>query len=591
MVQYVLECIAFQLVFLIIYDFFLKRETFFQWNRAYLIGTYILSMILPWVKIEALKTTVPEQYYVYPEFLLNIDVAAVTPADDSFWSNISWESVLLVSGMFLAALYFQYKLFQIYRLRKTGQVRYFPNFTRVVVANSEMAFSFFKSIFLGDKVLEKEHQSIIQHELVHIEQRHSWDLLFFELMRIVGWFNPLVYVYQKRVSELHEFIADYKVAKTHKKEQYELLLSQVFQTENISFINQFFKSSLIKKRIAMLQKAKSKSIWQLKYLMLVPLVLGMLVYTSCEQQVNHSEIFNDKIVENGNTLIFSVVNLDELTEQEKNKRQELLNKLFKSDKFSTLVLEDEDNESIKISVDNGKVSKMEVDKSNSFNSNDNALSSTIAKYNALIAERERLLRSADEKNPIIVNLNKHIDELNKQIDKSIGTIKIAQTYTGEVMNRYQELLTKRRSLSKYSVEEESQIKEIDEQLRGMLKGSNWGGTNSWPFFLVDEVPIFLGCENEADKRNCFNEKLREHIVEHFKYPQEAQEKGIQGKVNIQFIIDELGNIINIKKRGPDASLEAEAERIIKLLPKLKPGKQQGRITAVSFSLPISFKLQ
>ena len=137
--------------------------------------------------------------------------------------------------------------------------------------------------------MKKEHESIIKHELVHIEQKHSWDLLFFEFLRIIFWFNPLVYVYQKRTSELHEFIADATVAKTHRKEQYQMLLSQVFQTEEISFVNHFFKSSLIKKRIVMLQKTKSKKVWQLKYLLLIPIVIGMLVYTSSEaKELNNS---------------------------------------------------------------------------------------------------------------------------------------------------------------------------------------------------------------------------------------------------------------------------------------------------------------
>ena len=78
MIQHILECIGFQLAFLIIYDFFLKRETFFQWNRVYLIGTYILSLALPWVKIKALRTTVPEDFYVYPEFLWNVNALEFT---------------------------------------------------------------------------------------------------------------------------------------------------------------------------------------------------------------------------------------------------------------------------------------------------------------------------------------------------------------------------------------------------------------------------------------------------------------------------------------------------------------------------------
>ena len=162
MLQYILECIAFQLVFLIIYDLFLKRETFFQWNRLYLIGTYLVSMIIPWVKIEAMKTTVPEVFQAYPEFLWNMNnTVVVTNAAEEASFNISWEYGLLFGGMSIATLFFCYKLFQIYALKQKGEVHYFEDFTRVIVANSTMAFSFFKSVFLGDKVVAKEHQNIL----------------------------------------------------------------------------------------------------------------------------------------------------------------------------------------------------------------------------------------------------------------------------------------------------------------------------------------------------------------------------------------------------------------------------------------------
>ena len=66
MIQYLLETIVFQLAFLLIYDLFLKKETFFQWNRAYLLGTFALSLLFPWIKIEALKTTVSTEIILYP---------------------------------------------------------------------------------------------------------------------------------------------------------------------------------------------------------------------------------------------------------------------------------------------------------------------------------------------------------------------------------------------------------------------------------------------------------------------------------------------------------------------------------------------
>jgi bla regulator protein BlaR1 len=462
MIQYILECIAFQLAFLVIYDFFLKRETFFQWNRFYLIATYIVSLVLPWIKIEALKTTVPEQYFPYSEFLWNGNspaVIATGTASANF--QISWQEGVLYGGMLLAAFYFGYKLYRLQQLRAQGTIARFPNFTRVVVNNSELAFSFFKSIFLGDKVLSREHKSIIQHELVHIKQRHSLDLVFFELMRIIGWFNPLVYVYQNRVSELHEFIADAHLPKTERTAHYNLLLSQVFQTQNISFVNQFYKKSLIKKRIVMLQKSKSKRIFKLKYLILMPLILGMLFYSSCsEEGVPKSEksIPQMSLKERVNLLEKEIKEKDTLTGEEK-----------------------------------GAIAKM-------------------------------------------------IYNIYPQDIKGISGVEGNIEYEGV------------------------------------------------PFSVIDEIPIFPGCEDVEDKRVCFNKMMQKHISKNFRYPIEAQEKGIQGRVNIIFTIGKDGVVQNLRMRGPDALLENEAKRIVDLLPNMKPGKQKGKEVDVPYSIPVTFKL-
>src|SRR6056297_2047255 len=149
MIQYILESIAFQLVFLVIYDFFLKRETFFQWNRCYLIGTYLFSLILPWVKIEAFKTTVPERYVVYPEYLWNTNEVVAVAANGGSGGDWSWGTLIFFGGEVAATLLFGYKMWQLYRLRSNGEVHYFNEFTRIVIADSHMAFSFFKAIFLG----------------------------------------------------------------------------------------------------------------------------------------------------------------------------------------------------------------------------------------------------------------------------------------------------------------------------------------------------------------------------------------------------------------------------------------------------------
>ena len=113
-----------------------------------------------------------------------------------------------------------------------------------------------------------------------------------------------------------------------------------------------------------------------------------------------------------------------------------------------------------------------------------------------------------------------------------------------------------------------------------------------PFAIIEDVPLFPGCERVAksQRRKCFQEKIQKHIYDNFRYPEIAQEMGIQGRVFVQFMIGKDGNISGIRSRGPDKNLEKEAVRIINKLPKMTPGKQRGRPVRVPFSIPVTFRL-
>ncbi|UBZ12681.1 TonB family protein [Flagellimonas marinaquae] len=114
-----------------------------------------------------------------------------------------------------------------------------------------------------------------------------------------------------------------------------------------------------------------------------------------------------------------------------------------------------------------------------------------------------------------------------------------------------------------------------------------------PFILIENAPIFPGCENEKDektKRECFQEQMLKHIRKNFRYPEVAQEMGLEGRVSVIFTVQTDGSIGNIRLRGPHESLESEAARIISKLPRLTPGKQRGTAVKVPYSIPITFKL-
>ena len=117
---------------------------------------------------------------------------------------------------------------------------------------------------------------------------------------------------------------------------------------------------------------------------------------------------------------------------------------------------------------------------------------------------------------------------------------------------------------------------------------------SVPFAVIENVPIFPGCESASEneeRKICFQQKIQEHINKEFTYPAGALELGIKGRVFVTFLIDSKGNIGSIRMRGPDRTLEKEAQRIVATLPQMTPGKQRGRSVSVPYSIPINFVIQ
>uniref|UniRef100_UPI004048F280 energy transducer TonB n=1 Tax=Flavobacterium sp. TaxID=239 RepID=UPI004048F280 len=108
--------------------------------------------------------------------------------------------------------------------------------------------------------------------------------------------------------------------------------------------------------------------------------------------------------------------------------------------------------------------------------------------------------------------------------------------------------------------------------------------------VVEELPIAKNC-NSSNKKDCFNEKMMEHIKLNFKYPDRAAQKNIQGKVIVSFVINEEGNVVDIETAGAHKILQKEAKRIISLLPKFTSAKHNGKNVSVTYSVPINFKLR
>lgn len=466
MTTYILQTISFQLLFLLFYEFILKKETFFQWNRWYLLLTPLLAFVLPFLKIPALGAVVPQNFIVtLPEITLNTTTAVVEHSMATSNTSLSILEIILIIGMALSAILFSYKLYKIFQLKRNGKTQVLETTKLILLPNSTEAFSFAGTIYLGESLKEESKKYILAHEQVHLEQKHYLDLLYFEVLRIVFWFNPLVYLYQKRIATLHEFIADaHVVATTEKTSYYQNLLAEVFQTQNISFINTFFNHSLIKKRIVMLHKSKSKKTQLVKFLLVLPLILGIMLYTSCSQEI--------------------------------------------------------------------------------------------------------ATESAQEN-----SITQKIEELKTALENNSGGISLQE---------HEELMKLARQTA---------LKGYDQN--NALNLFESGELDALPFAVIDQVPIYPGCENlstNEERKQCMVENLNSLIIENFN-TKIANELGIKGtmRIAVQFKIDKQGNVVEILSRAPSNFLEEEANRVINLIPQMQPGQQNGEAVAVLYSLPIIFE--
>ena len=533
MIHYIIQTIAFQVFFLLIYDVFLKKETFFNWNRFYLIITALMSFVLPLVKIASFKNVVPENYIIrLPAVMLGQMPANIKEeglSQINLVSGFSFLEVIFCLGVGVVVLLLIYKLSKLLMLIRLSPKERKKHFIIVRLLKSSASFSFFKYIFLGESLSQEEKEIILKHEFVHVKHWHSLDLMCFELLRVLFWFNPLIYIYQNRIAELHEFIADAEAIKIEGKlNYYQNLLAQVFDTKKISFINPFFNQSLIKKRIVMLQKSKSKQVHLFKYALLIPMVLGMLVYTSCADNSEEKEVpnlINSEISED-TELIKTVKEVKYLIQRQgniSNLEEKGLDLLLKTVKGSTL-------------------------------------------SGALVEEIQEFIAKKDE------------TELTEEIANVLYQIQ-AQGEVSEAESKALKgllILTSEDGLNDPFFADVLNDVEI-------------------PFGIIDQVPVFPGCEelgDNADKKACMSKGVQTLVAKNFN-TKIADSLGLTGRqrINVIFKINNEGEVVDVRSRAPHPDLSAEAIRVIKLLPKMIPGEQGGKKVNVPYSLPIVFQIQ
>ena len=293
MINYIIQVMLFQVLFLVVYDFVLSKETFFTKNRWYLLMSAIMSFCIPFIQIPSFQKVVSNGVRILlPEIVLSPQNMI---EKTEIYQNFNGGLIIFWLGFLFFLVLFSFKVYKLSSLIIKNFIEKKDSYTLITLPNSKKAFSFFNYIFLGADINELEKEKIISHELIHCKQKHSLDLLFFESLKILMWFNPLLYIYQKRITTVHEYISDAIILKSADKKLYmNTLVNQLFDVENISFVNQFYKHSQLKKRIMMITKEKSNKMKQIKYLLLVPILASMLFYTACSNTKN--EIIEKEVI-------------------------------------------------------------------------------------------------------------------------------------------------------------------------------------------------------------------------------------------------------------------------------------------------------
>lgn len=264
--MYLLEANIYVIIFFAFYKFLLHKETFHSMNRYFLILSSGLAFLLPLVKLGNLNSVQQGEVDIfYP-------VSAMETRAFTLENALTFFYILVVLiGLFRLSL----KLFQLYRLIRSGVVYKIGDINLVQSANS-LPFSFFNYLFLNPDA--EKRNVILRHESVHIQQWHSADILLFELMAIISWFNPFIYLMQREIKVIHEYLADEQASKEELAldEYASFLIRNSCPISNAYLANQMFNRSLLKKRIIMLSKKKSSPASRLKYglmIMVIPLLV------------------------------------------------------------------------------------------------------------------------------------------------------------------------------------------------------------------------------------------------------------------------------------------------------------------------------
>lgn len=282
MTTYLIKIILCSALFAFVYKVLLEKEKMHRFNRVYLLASLAFSFLVPFFTFTQCVQPLPILENVLTETTFLSDFGNPILTDVSNNTHYQPLIILTIYVTITTLLFFRFaiNLKTVLQRAWTNSTIPFNNSRLILIKQSITPHSFFGYIFIGSEDyrngnIEKE---ILLHELAHVQQKHSLDILFVETLQILFWFNPFIFLYRKALLMNHEFLADEAVINKYTDiSAYQILLLETASKQTSSFITSQFNYSITKKRLLMMTKTKSFRNALCKQIAVIP-VLGIALF-------------------------------------------------------------------------------------------------------------------------------------------------------------------------------------------------------------------------------------------------------------------------------------------------------------------------
>ena len=278
-------------VLLIAYHLFLKKEKIHRFNRFYLLFALLLSLVMPFVNIKIISSTLAKPIAIvapYKEMMVRQVQVAATEVSVNYIAITIWLIYGIVTLILLSKFVININHF-IKKIRRNTKIQYDPAVI-VLIPEPILPHTFLNYIFINKREYDENtiENELYTHELTHVRQKHTIDILFIELLKTIFWFNPLFYFYKKAIQLNHEFLADEKVVSSYNNAAlYQKLLLKKADVSCTFHLASNLTYSITKQRLLMMTKSTSKIKSALLKVVLVPvIIIGLFLFLSLKKVDN-----------------------------------------------------------------------------------------------------------------------------------------------------------------------------------------------------------------------------------------------------------------------------------------------------------------